>query len=464
MAGLYVHVPFCARACPYCDFDFEVGRRPDAEAFIRGLERELDARLHEAERDPAAAARAGGSDRPGSAEPRAAGRGPSLPVVQAHDPRDMPEAPGLKGHVVGAMSQSPGPVGHVAADRSRSPALEDPPPGPLRAAVPADAAWPTVYLGGGTPSVLGADGLRALGRWISRRFPGAGGEEYTVEVNPEHAGPALYAAVRAIGGTRVSLGVQTLDAVGLGVLGRAHAPGGAREAIAAAVRAGLAVSVDLIVGWPGQTPASLADDIAGLIDRGVVHVSIYALTVEPGTPWEALVRRGKRDVPDPEHQADMLLAAEAALVAAGLEHYEVASYAAPGHAARHNLGYWTWRDYLGLGPSAHSAVFAADGSVRRRGNRRGLAAWLADPATPGELDVREPLAAAAEGLWTGLRHLPGLALAPFLARFPAVDRAWLEQRTRRQLRLGNLELGEATLRVAPGRWLWHDTISADLLD
>lgn len=381
MAGLYIHVPFCARACPYCDFDFRVGRDPAAEAFIRGLERERALRMESTDRSPGT-----------------------------------------------------WPEGQV---------------------------FSTVYLGGGTPSLLGPAGLAALASWLRARFPGAGREETTVEVNPEHADAALAAAIRELGGTRVSLGVQTFAADGLASLGRAHTAGEARRSIATMRAAGLAVSVDLIVGWPGQTPESLAEDVAVLLGEGAEHVSIYALTVESGTPWETLVRRGKRRLPDPDHQADMLLAAEAALTAGGLAHYEVASYAAPGREARHNLGYWTWRDYAGLGPSAHSAMYAGDGAVVRRGNPRGLDAWLADPR--GEHEDLSPLAAAVEGLWTGLRYLPGLDLAAYLARFPAVDRAFVAARTRRQVERGNLELGPDRLRVAPGRWLWHDAIAADLL-
>lgn len=385
MAGLYVHVPFCARACPYCDFDFQVGRRPDAASFIAGLERELAAR------------------------------------------KDMSPETGV---------------------------------------LPPADAYPTVYLGGGTPSLLGPAGLTELAAWIARHFPGAGRSdrgEYTVEVNPEHASPDLYAAIAAFGGTRVSLGVQTLDPAGLLALGRMHRRDAALAALADARAAGLEISADLIVGWPGQTLPSLAADVAALVDAGARHVSVYALTIETGTPWETLVRRGKRRLPDPDLQTDLLISASELLISAGLEHYEVASYAAPGRRARHNLGYWTWRDYLGLGPSAHSAVFHADGSLVRRGNRRGLGPWLADPGPAGELDPQTPTAAAAEGLWTGLRHLPGLDLTAFLARFPAVDHEWILARTRKQVARGNLELAGDTLRVAPGRWLWHDSIAADLL-
>ncbi|MBL8970248.1 MAG: coproporphyrinogen III oxidase family protein, partial [Myxococcales bacterium] len=267
MAGLYVHVPFCARACPYCDFDFQVGRHPDAAGFIAGLARELAAR------------------------------------------KDMSPETGV---------------------------------------IPPGAAWPTVYLGGGTPSLLGPAGLRELAAWIDRHFPGAGHDEYTVEVNPEHASPELFAAIAGFGATRVSLGVQTLDPAGLTALGRAHDRAAALAALTDARAAGLEISADLIVGWPGQTAASLRADVAAIVAAGARHVSVYALTIESGTPWETLVRRGKRRLPDPEHQTDLLILAADTLVAAGLEHYEVASYAAPGQHARHNLGYWTWRDYLGL--------------------------------------------------------------------------------------------------------------------
>ncbi|MFZ6178033.1 coproporphyrinogen-III oxidase family protein [Nannocystis pusilla] len=391
MRGIYIHVPFCARACPYCDFDFQVGRAPDAGAFLAGLEREVSGRAAE-------------------------------------------------------LADWTGSEGHVDKDLS-------------------DATWSTVYLGGGTPSLLGPSGLASLGEWLARRFPGAGTAEFTVEVNPEHGDEALYAAVRAIGGTRVSLGTQSTEAEGLQTLGRVHSPAQALASITAAASAGLRVSADLIVGWPGQTAAGVRADVARLTAAGAEHVSVYALTIEADTPWPTLVRRGKRRLPDSDHQADMLAAAEEALTATGLQHYEVASYARAGAEARHNLLYWTWQDYLGLGPSAHSARYFADGSVLRRGNVRGLPTWAKDPSTPAEAERLTPEAAAIEGLWTGLRDLRGLEVAAYLRRFPAVTRAWIEHRTRRQVARGNLEWREAgqILRIAPGRWYWHDAVAADLL-
>src|SRR5690606_38227922 len=139
--------------------------------------------------------------------------------------------------------------------------------------------WSTVYLGGGTPSLLGPAGLERLGAWLAATFPGAGAQEYTVEVNPEHGDAPLYAAIRAIGGTRVSLGTQSLQPEGLRTLGRVHSPAQALASVSAAVAAGLRVSADLIVGWPGQTAAEVTTDVRGLVEAGAEHVSVYALTI-----------------------------------------------------------------------------------------------------------------------------------------------------------------------------------------
>ncbi|MEM9457985.1 MAG: coproporphyrinogen-III oxidase family protein [Myxococcota bacterium] len=378
--GLYVHVPFCARACPYCDFDFEVGRSPPIDAFLDGLERERQARA-------------------------------------------LPE--GLPVH--------------------------------------------TVYVGGGTPSMLGAVGLRRLLAWVDARFDTGSAVERTVELNPEHVDDALLGALHAAGVDRVSMGVQSLAAGALVQLGRVHRAAQAKAGLRAAVDRGLRVSADLIVGWPGQGAAQLRADVAGLLGEGVEHVSIYALTVEPGTPWEAQIKRGRRRRPDPDVQTQRLLEAEQILEAAGLAHYEVASYGRDGARARHNLGYWTWRDYVGLGPSAASARYHPDGSVSRRTNRRGWLPWstgLAGEPDGASVERLAPQVAAAEGLWLGLRVLTGFSPADFLRRFgAAVDAAWLWERLAGPRARGQVEVDpQGRVRVVPGHWLWHDDIGADLLD
>ncbi len=375
MEGLYVHVPFCARACPYCNFDFEVGRNPDVSGFLAGLKREVQLR------------------------------------------RECELLP---------------------------------------------QSFQTVYIGGGTPSLLGAAGLARLCDWISAMFPGSGAVEWTVEINPEHATPALFASLRAHGVSRVSLGVQTLHPHGLVELGRVHSVLQARNAIAEAAKAGLRVSADLILGYRGQLQAALGDDIDALTQSGATHLSIYALTVEPETPWVKLVRRGMREMPDEECQAALLRHAHDYLESQGFTHYEVASYGAGDHRARHNQLYWTWCNYTGIGPSAHSATYE-NGVVTRRGNTRGLAAWLREPLAQVERLAGED--AAREGLWLGLRQLDGIDVARFLTTFAQVDRAWLERVTRRQVDIGNLAwcVERSVLKVAKGRWLWHDTIAEDVL-
>jgi oxygen-independent coproporphyrinogen-3 oxidase len=374
VTGLYVHVPFCVRACPYCDFDFVVGRRPALDTYLRGLSVELEVR-------------------------------------------------GLEG------------------DR-----------------------FSTLYLGGGTPSALGSVGLCRLMALLRERLDLGGVSEATVELNPEHVTGELVATVVELGFTRVSLGVQSFDGEALRVLGRGHEPEEAARAVAACTDAGLATSVDLILGWPGQNPDALRDDLRRVTSCGANHLSVYAFTVEPTTPWPGLVRRGLRRLPDPERQAELLHAAERALVEVGWEHYEISSYARRGARSVHNQLHWTWDDFTGLGPSAWSARYDAHGGVARLGNPRGFRTWIGAAGGGQARDELHGEAAAAEGLWLGLRRLEGVALPDFLRRFPGVDREFVARLAERQLRLGNLEWGRGeVLRLATGRWLWHDAVGADLL-
>jgi len=407
VAGLYVHVPFCARRCPYCDFDITVGRAPALaiDAYLDGLAREIDERRAE------------------------------LEALQAT----------------------------------------------------------TLYLGGGTPSLIGARGIAAVSRLVAPFAPRRTLAEATIELNPEDVDDTLVAALGEHGFDRVSLGVQTFAAAGLAQLGRMHDGARAHAALARCVAGGLRTSLDLIVGWPGQRDEDLAEDLDATIAAGVQHVSIYALTIEAGTPWPKLVRRGLRVLPDDDRQAELLVRCEARLVAAGFEHYEVASYARPNARARHNLGYWTWRDYVGLGPSAASAHHGADGSVARASNPRGLRAWI--DRAPRSCEQLTGVAAAAEGLWLGLRVLAGLDVDAYLRRFVQVDRAWLERRVAAPLVAGDLQWDDdgRRLRVAGGapadptepaeagadrspaaheashdpghdpKWLRHDSIAAAVL-
>lgn len=388
--GLYVHVPFCARACPYCDFDFEVGPHgARQEQYLAALAAELETRAP----DFAARGRAG---RP---------------------------------------------------------------------------QFDTVYLGGGTPSALGAQGLRVLFDTIDMHVDRATAREVTVELNPEHVDDALLDALAASGVSRVSLGVQSFAAPGLAQLGRVHAVAQAIAATAACTER-FATSVDLIVGWPGQSRAQLEASLRHCVEAGVEHISVYGLTIEAGSAWPKLVRRGQREMPDEERQAQALEHAAELLASAGYEHYEVASYARPGRAALHNQKYWLGIDVLAVGPSGTSAQHGAagdpPGAVRRRRNPRGLTAWAGGEAPDIETLAGED--AAGEAAWLGLRRLAGLDLATLERRFAGSGIAprgwaeWLEARAPRAFARGNLRWVTAErLAFGPGRWMWHDEVAEELV-
>lgn len=210
----------------------------------------------------------------------------------------------------------------------------------------------TVYIGGGTPSLLGmrlVELVRSVMQWCAP-------EEFTCEANPESFTSSLALQLARAGVTRISLGVQSLQEEELKAVGRIHSATQALEAICYAKDAGLDVSCDLMCGLPLQTQDSWAKSVTGLIEAGPCHVSIYPLTVEDGTPLALKVDSGGLVLPDEDEQADEMELARRFLVEAGFAPYEVASYALPGHACRHNIAYWTGIEYLGLGRSAASML------------------------------------------------------------------------------------------------------------
>ncbi len=210
----------------------------------------------------------------------------------------------------------------------------------------------TVYIGGGTPSLLGmrlVELVRSVMQWCAP-------EEFTCEANPESFTSSLALQLARAGVTRISLGVQSLQEEELKAVGRIHSAAQALDAICYAKDAGLDVSCDLMCGLPLQTQDSWAKSVTGLIEAGPCHVSIYPLTVEDGTPLASKVDSGRLVLPDEDEQADEMELARRFLVEAGFAPYEVASYALPGHACRHNIAYWTGIEYLGLGRSAASML------------------------------------------------------------------------------------------------------------
>jgi len=371
-AALYVHVPFCAAKCGYCDFYSLPFNRDSADRFVRAAARELS---------------------------------------------------------VGAEGMS----------------------------VPLES----VFIGGGTPTVLGVELLAALlkpiGPLIGR------GTEFTVEANPGVLGRCTAELLAANGVNRVNLGVQSFQEDELQLLGRIHAPADAGQAVATLRGAGVTnIAVDLIYGIPNQTLSTWRDSLDRAFQMGIDHLSCYCLSFEPGTPLEADLAAGRvREMPE-QLQRDCYYAAIDACARAGLEHYEISNFARPGRRCRHNLTYWRNRPYLGIGPGAASYV-----AGERRANLPDLKRYVEAidsgrpaPATAERLTDR---AAIAETLMLALRLTEGADRAAIAARF-AVDPVDAFAATiRRYEDSGALEVGPTHLRISRGALFVADSVLADII-
>jgi oxygen-independent coproporphyrinogen-3 oxidase len=287
---------------------------------------------------------------------------------------------------------------------------------------PEPPAVTSVFVGGGTPTLLPAADLGRVLERLRELLPFAPGAEVTVEANPETVDPAMAGGLAAAGVTRVSMGAQSFDDRVLAALGRVHDSARVGEAVATLRAAGVpAVNLDLIYGGPGEDAASWSASLAAALALGPEHLSAYALTVEPATRFGRLVAAGRMAEPAEDDLADRYDRACATLAAAGYGHYEVSNWAAgepagdrparvPSHASRHNLTYWRRGRYLGLGAGAHEF----DGTTRRW-NVAGVPAYLAAVAgrrrpTDGEEHL-DPDQARFEALALRLRTVDGLAPA-----------------------------------------------------
>lgn len=270
----------------------------------------------------------------------------------------------------------------------------------------------TVFVGGGTPTMLGAQGLVRLLDGVIETFGVTPDAEVTTEANPESVDIGMLRMLRQGGFTRVSLGMQSAAPHVLRTLDRIHTPGRAVAAAAEAREAGFEhVSLDLIYGTPGETDADWEGSLDAALSAQPDHVSAYALTVEPGTPLAAAIRRGETCAPDDADQARRFLLADERLQAAGFQWYELSSWARSEQArCRHNIGYWRSSDWLGIGPGAHSHI----AGVRWWNIRRpaGYAGQLRAGNTP--VAGREILTSdqrALEAVMLGLRVRDGLAVS-----------------------------------------------------
>lgn len=270
----------------------------------------------------------------------------------------------------------------------------------------------TVFVGGGTPSLLAADELRALFQGLEERIGfRRSAREVTVECNPESLDEAKAGLLLELGATRLSIGFQALDEAALKLFGRVHDANQSFAAYAAARAAGAnEVNVDLIYAWPGQALEAWLADLDRVLDLGPDHVSAYNLTFEEDTAFRRWLEDGTLPQPSEEVELAFFEATRARLAARGLEPYEISNFARSGQVAHHNVNYWHNGPYLGIGPSAVSKVGAVRG-----GNVKSVGDYQRRIAEKGDARVweeePEPLARLRETWWLGLRLATGLSPA-----------------------------------------------------
>jgi len=312
----------------------------------------------------------------------------------------------------------------------------------------------SIFFGGGTPSLMPPATVAALIEAAERHWGFAPDIEITLEANPSSVEAARFADLAAAGVNRVSLGLQALDDEALRFLGRAHDVAEGLAALDIAQRVFHRVSFDLIYARPGQSEADWAGELGRAIGFGTSHLSLYQLTIEPGTRFATLVAQGQLETADADHGAALFELTRAATAAAGLPAYEVSNHARPGEESRHNLAYWRYADYLGVGPGAHG----------RRGSHATLRArkpenWLARIDRDGHgIEREDPLDAASratEALLMGLRLEEGVPRA-------RVRGAVNEDVVRRLAALGLIEQDETRLRVPPRGMLLLDAILREI--
>ena len=371
--GLYIHWPYCARICPYCDFNVFKNRKGD---------------------EPAALARA------------------------------------------------------IVAD------LE------AQAAITGPRELASVFLGGGTPSLMDPAWAGEMIAAARRLWTAAPDLEVTLEANPTDAEAARFAAFSDAGVNRLSLGLQSLDDAALTFLGRNHDAATAIRASQAAARAFPRLSIDMIYARPGQTPAAWAEELETAVGLGAEHVSPYQLTIEAGTAFDRAVRRGQFTSPDADLGAELFDTTQRVLQAAGFDAYEVSNHARGEVArSRHNLIYWQGDDYVGAGPGAHGRIttggarLATHAAAKPADYIARVAETGVGYATPEPL---EPQEAAQERLLSGLRITQGVSLADVSAlAIPPEKIADL-------IGLGLLADDPQRLRATPAGRLVLDRLTAEL--
>jgi putative oxygen-independent coproporphyrinogen III oxidase len=299
----------------------------------------------------------------------------------------------------------------------------------FRDALRAELAWEaarlgprplaSVFFGGGTPSLMAAETVADLLADATRLFPPVADVEITLEANPTSVEAAKLAAFRQAGVNRLSLGVQSLDPAALARLGRQHSPAQALAALEVARAIFPRLSFDLIYARPGHALADWRAELRTALALAADHLSLYQLTIEPGTAFEALHRRGDLILPDADTAAALYEATAEEAARFGLLPYEVSNYAKPGAESRHNLAYWRYRDYVGIGPGAHGRI-SLDGALLATRRHRAPEPWADRVERQGHGTAQQepvaPVDRAREMLLMGLRLTEGVDAARFAAR------------------------------------------------
>jgi oxygen-independent coproporphyrinogen-3 oxidase len=312
----------------------------------------------------------------------------------------------------------------------------------------------SVYVGGGTPSLLGPGAMDRVRDLLGPSRFDAEEFEWTAEANPESLTPEVAAAWRTSGLRRLSLGVQSFQAASLRWMGRLHGAEGAVRAVETARAAGFEeISVDLIFGLPDEVERDWRADLEQVLALDVPHVSLYGLTAEASTGLGRGVAAGRVRMPDEERYRDEYIEAHERLIAGGYVHYEVSNFARPGSESRHNTAYWNRSAYLGLGNGAHSFV-----ERRRWWNEHDWTAYRDAVASGRDPTAeREQLDAAGdrlERIWTGLRTRAGLGLDTLAAVERDVVERWIGR--------GLAEAVDGRLRLTVEGWLLLDALAVEL--
>lgn len=277
-------------------------------------------------------------------------------------------------------------------------------------------ALESVFFGGGTPSLMPPSLVAAVLREAERLWGFARDIEVTLEANPSSVEAANFAGLASAGVNRVSLGVQSFDDAALRFLGRLHDAKAANEALDVALNTFARVSFDLIYALPGQAEDAWRAELARALALGTGHLSLYQLTIEPGTRFATDVRRGQFTPLADDPAADLFAVTRELTAAASLPAYEVSNHARPGEESRHNLAYWRYRDYVGVGPGAHGRRGGA-ATMRHKKPENFLAAVAERGHGIAEQRALAAREQASEALLMGLRLAEGLDLAELAARF-----------------------------------------------